>query len=248
MTQAARQDLIKMAESPKIPWPRILAEGMAIIVSILFAFGIDAWWTARQLHLDEQDILRQLDAEFQTNAALLAERRLNHEEILEAIKLVLSVTGPEPDQVATKSPELKLAIDRITRWWTYDPQMGVLSGLTQSGRLSIISSDPLRNALASWPSMVQDLAEDEIFAQQLTANQLDPYLTRNVSRRNIVHHESVGEGRFPSELAGILADQEFENLLHLKLGLTLGVLEEYDGLESEISAVRTLIVQASEAG
>ena len=237
-----------MAESPKIPWPRILAEGMAIIVSILFAFGIDAWWTARQLHLDEQDILRQLDAEFQTNAVLLAERRLNHAEILAAIKLVLSVTGPEPDQTVAESPELRVAIDRITRWWTYDPQMGVLSGLTQSGRLSIISSDPLRNALASWPSMVRDLAEDEIFAQELTANQLDPYLNRKVSRRNVVHHESVGGGRFPSELAGILADREFENLVHLKLGLTLGVLEEYDGLESEISAVRTLIVQASEAG
>jgi hypothetical protein len=199
-----------MAESPKIPWPRILAEGMAIIVSILFAFGIA--------------------------------------EILAAIKLVLSVTGPEPDQTVAESPELRVAIDRITRWWTYDPQMGVLSGLTQSGRLSIISSDPLRNALASWPSMVRDLAEDEIFAQELTANQLDPYLNRKVSRRNVVHHESVGGGRFPSELAGILADQEFENLVHLKLGLTLGVLEEYDGLESEISAVRTLIVQASEAG
>jgi hypothetical protein len=198
--------------------------------------------------LDEQDILRQLDAEFQTNAVLLAERRLNHAEILAAIKLVLSVTGPEPDQTVAESPELRVAIDRITRWWTYDPQMGVLSGLTQSGRLSIISSDPLRNALASWPSMVRDLAEDEIFAQELTANQLDPYLNRKVSRRNVVHHESVGGGRFPSELAGILADQEFENLVHLKLGLTLGVLEEYDGLESEISAVRTLIVQASEAG
>ena len=237
-----------MAESPKIPWPRILAEGMAIIVSILFAFGIDAWWTARQLHLDEQDVLRQLDTEFQTNAVLLAERRLNHAEILAAIKLVLSVTGPEPDPTVAESPELRVAIDRITRWWTYDPQMGVLSGLTQSGRLSIISSDPLRNALASWPSMVQDLAEDEIFAQQLTANQMDPYLTRKVSRRNVVHHESVGGGRFPSELAGILADREFENLVHLKLGLTLGVLEEYDGLKSEISAIRTLIVQASEAG
>lgn len=236
-----------MAESSKIPWPRILAEGMAIIVSILFAFGIDAWWTTRQLHLDEQDILRQLDAEFQTNAVLLAERRLNHAEILASLKLVLSVTGPEPDQTVAESTELRVAIDRITRWWTYDPQMGVLSGLTQSGRLSIISSDPLRNALASWPSMVRDLAEDEIFTQELTANQLDPYLTRKISRRNVVHYESVGGGRFPSELAGILADQEFENLMHLKLGLTLGVLEEYDELESEISAVRTLIVQAIEA-
>jgi hypothetical protein len=34
--------------SRSIPWPRILAEGGAIVVSILFAFGIQAWWEGRQ--------------------------------------------------------------------------------------------------------------------------------------------------------------------------------------------------------
>ncbi|MFT5452858.1 MAG: hypothetical protein ACI9N9_002356, partial [Enterobacterales bacterium] len=29
-------------------WPRILAEGAAIIVSILLAFSIDAWWEGRE--------------------------------------------------------------------------------------------------------------------------------------------------------------------------------------------------------
>jgi hypothetical protein len=31
-----------------IPWPRILAEGGAIVVSILLAFGIQAWWEGAQ--------------------------------------------------------------------------------------------------------------------------------------------------------------------------------------------------------
>ena len=31
-----------------IPWPRILAEGVAIVVSILLAFGIQAWWEDSQ--------------------------------------------------------------------------------------------------------------------------------------------------------------------------------------------------------
>ena len=136
----------------------------------------------------------------------------------------------------------------MTRWWTYDPQMGVLSGLTQSGRLSIISSDSLRNALASWPSRVRDLVEDEIFAQQMTANQMDPYLNETVSMRNVVPQSSVGRGRFPADLTGLLTDQKFENLVHLKLGLTLQVLDEYDGLAAEISAIQALIVKASEAG
>jgi hypothetical protein len=237
-----------MADTQKIPWKRIAVEASAIVASILLAFAIDAWWSARQLHLDEQHILRQLEAEFEANTTLLAERRRNHVEILEAIELVLSITGPEIEKATAETPEVRAAIDRMTRWWTYDPQMGVLSGLTQSGRLSIISSDPLRNALASWPSRVRDLVEDEIFAQQMTANQIDPYLNETVSMRNVVRQSSVGAGRFPADLAGLLTDQKFENLVHLKLGLTLQVLDEYDGLAKEISTIQTLIAKSSEAG
>ena len=68
---------INMADTQKIPWKRIAVEASAIVASILLAFAIDAWWSARQLHLDEQHILRQLEAEFEANTTLLAERRRN---------------------------------------------------------------------------------------------------------------------------------------------------------------------------
>ena len=35
-------------------WPRLLVEGVAIVASILLAFGIDAWWQDRQTHYEEQ--------------------------------------------------------------------------------------------------------------------------------------------------------------------------------------------------
>ena len=34
--------------SRPIPWLRVFAEGAVIVVSILLAFGIDAWWEGRQ--------------------------------------------------------------------------------------------------------------------------------------------------------------------------------------------------------
>ncbi len=37
-----------------IPWPRILAEGVAIVLSILLAFGIQAWWEGVQEREEEQ--------------------------------------------------------------------------------------------------------------------------------------------------------------------------------------------------
>ena len=36
-----------------IPWPRVIVEGAVIVVSILLAFGIDAWWEGRQERAEE---------------------------------------------------------------------------------------------------------------------------------------------------------------------------------------------------
>jgi hypothetical protein len=32
------------SEARRLPWRRIIAEGLAIVASILLAFAIDAWW------------------------------------------------------------------------------------------------------------------------------------------------------------------------------------------------------------
>ena len=41
-----------MAERRNIPWQTVVVEALAIVVSILLAFSIDAWWTERK----ERDI------------------------------------------------------------------------------------------------------------------------------------------------------------------------------------------------
>jgi len=53
-----------MAITNNIQWKRISAEGAAIVVSILLAFSIQAWWDERQNIEDEQVILAALVDEF----------------------------------------------------------------------------------------------------------------------------------------------------------------------------------------
>ena len=60
----------------EIPWPRILAEGLAIVVSILLAFWIQAWWEGRQEQSHERIVLQSLlDDLNKKKAQLIAERR-----------------------------------------------------------------------------------------------------------------------------------------------------------------------------
>ena len=42
-----------MSSTKQIPWPRVIAEGAVIVVSILLAFGIDAWWEGKQERTEE---------------------------------------------------------------------------------------------------------------------------------------------------------------------------------------------------
>ena len=49
-----------MQDSQKIPWKRIATEGAAIVVSILIAFSIDAWWQERADRADEAASLARL--------------------------------------------------------------------------------------------------------------------------------------------------------------------------------------------
>ena len=48
----------------KISWRRILVEGLVIVVSILLAFGIEAWWQERGDRTAELEALVGLHAEF----------------------------------------------------------------------------------------------------------------------------------------------------------------------------------------
>ena len=59
-----------MANRLNISWPRILAEGTAIVVSILLAFWIQAWWEGLQQENRELELIAQLDEEIQGNKVL----------------------------------------------------------------------------------------------------------------------------------------------------------------------------------
>ena len=53
-----------MTETKTIPWKRLAVEAAAIVVSILLAFGIDAWWDARNDVVEEREILIGLEIEY----------------------------------------------------------------------------------------------------------------------------------------------------------------------------------------
>lgn len=218
-------------------------EGVLIVASILAALAIDSWWSARQHAAEEQDLLVQLRAEFEANAALLAVRRESHEEVLLSTSRLLVKTAPEFSPTEFDFQDLQRDVGHMLMWWTFDPQSGVLTSIIQSGKLGIIRSDELRNALSAWPSRVQDLVEDEGFLVNFAQQLMMPYLVENTSTRQLdfAGNKISSAGTFPADFEKLLSDRTFESLVTQKYHLTLGALDEYDQIKPRIDEILQLI-------
>ena len=61
-----------MAERRNVPWTTVAVEAIAIVVSILLAFAIDAWWTERNERENEQSALLALRSDLEASREQLA--------------------------------------------------------------------------------------------------------------------------------------------------------------------------------
>jgi hypothetical protein len=160
-------------------WLRVLVDGVVIVASILLAFSIDAWWDERQERAEEGEALAQLAIDFRANAARLDTVRFYHQRALDANYEIIARAGlgGEPEG-GLSTAEL---LDQMGTAWNYDPVLGGINSLIQSGKLGIIQNDSLRVAIAGWPDIVRDLNGDENQQQTNTFDRLRPYLmTRGV--------------------------------------------------------------------
>ena len=147
-----------------------LAEGILIVVSILVAFAIDAWWEERQERAEEVRILESLRAEFHANAEYMP-------EFIEAHRRTTFYAKQITERMEAAGPGGKFSVSvaelaQILQNRSTDPQTGALDAILQSGELRFIGNRGIRESLAQWPRLVVDATENE----QLLRTQWGPLL------------------------------------------------------------------------
>ena len=144
-----------MRNNDNIQWKRISVEGAAIVLSILLAFSIDAWWEERQKTNDERTLLIALKAEFDINFAKI-EKELSYrhavdESIMQILEAGAGETNINPD-------ELDKLIGDLVWWGSAEFQTGALVSTLQGGFLSLIENEALRHLLAGLTGRVRTYA------------------------------------------------------------------------------------------
>lgn len=206
------------------------------------AFGIDAWWSARQARLEEREAIAQLATDFQANAARLDTIRSIHETALEASYEILARAGmggaPRSDQ---RTAEL---VWHSLRAWTYDPVLGGINSLVQSGQLGLLRNDSLRVAVAGWPDIVEDLNGDELLESENTFGRLAPYLiargTMHASLLSVGALDRLGVRDAP-DVTELLSDSVYLQMISWRVNGLENVLSEVETVDQSIQRILRLL-------
>jgi len=188
-------------------WKRFLVEGVVILVSILLAFTIDAWWNSRIEQQREREQLVSMLAEFKADLTGLDSVLTSiqgHAQNIDTLIALLKAADDEPVQVS--GPLLGSSIT----WRTSDVSTSALDALMASGDLNLLRNTELRTNLAGFPAFLSDVREDENVAQIFAESHMSIFLAREgLAEIAYAYREGVQD---PGGIPGLIAPKEISVL------------------------------------
>jgi len=167
-----------MTSLQRISWPRIFAEGIAIVVSILLAFGIQAWWELRNQRLALQSDLSALVDEFHATRMTLQSSLDWHRRIEAAAKELqqrLQTGNPSSPVII---PDTLIAL--VLAMPTLDLPTADLQHLQAAVDFSAVEDSELTQRLIAFSRVVEDQNDAEDRGSQLVRTRLAAELDRQV--------------------------------------------------------------------
>jgi hypothetical protein len=161
-----------------LQWKRLIAEGAAIVISILLAFWIDAWWQQKVALKEADSLASGLYSDFQESQSHLGEWLVGNERALgAATEFLVELRSTAINDELLVSHEWLLAAIAAP---TYSPTDTALKTAIATGQIELIEDPALRNTLAIWRQQIDDTQEDELLIRGLVVNQLVPALSQQV--------------------------------------------------------------------
>jgi len=161
----------------EIPWVRFLAEGAAIVVSILLAFAIDAWWERRNEAEQAHALEQGLRADFVASQEHIERWLAGNRRMLDAqTDLVRRVRSAAVGSEITVPLELLVGVVGAP---TYSPTDSTYQAALSSGQIRLIENSDLHEALARWRQQIADTSEDELLLREIVVHRLVPELSKS---------------------------------------------------------------------
>ena len=225
----------------QIPWARVLGEGLIIVVSILLAFWIQAWWERSQDSERERHLLNALRDDLISMQAYRETRDPYADALVEAARRLLDISRSRESEGSIRE------VDRLLSELMYtvgglDQGSHVLEMLFTGGELANISSSELRQVLVDLQFAFVEERDSAVDEANFMREQFYPYLVANGSLPQIWGADSGQPGdidhvtsstdypvgreavqQVEVDHRAMLSNQEFQNLLVRRIQVSLAV-------------------------
>lgn len=225
---------------------RLMGEALAIVLSILLAFAIDAWWQERAEYREETSALRALRDEFEANREVLARFIAFHSDLQSSALAVLQLAADPAAEIAAEE------VDRIivdVTWWgsLVSFESAALDAVILGAKLDLLNNEALRRMLADWRSQLASTSSQNAQEFEHFYGTLLPILRPRVNLAQISNASLRVPGDFfydpgarlpvPADRVdhrALINDREFQNAVVEKFWIEEDMLRQYRILEPKI--------------
>ena len=194
-----------------------LRDLIIVVMGILGALALESWWQDLQDRAEETELLAGLQDEFKSNYEQLDEIVSIWSDIALATDNAMTYMGRSVDTLDADEVIAVFRKRHSARF--FDPRIGQLSSLINSGKLGLISNAMLRAKLADWPSLVDDLDVER------QGTLFDLMESGGPRQRNYLPGGPTG-GPFEDRLQPMLLDRDVYNDLYAAAGNTRRAIAE----------------------
>lgn len=229
-----------------VQWRRLLVEGVVIVVSILLAFAIDAWWDERQEEAAARQEVARVVSELQANIKIL-EAQIGRMEVTTGMaRELMAMIKPEPEPFPRE--ELPRVFDALFSSDTVSLPNSATNDFLSSGQLVDEPWATIRHELSQVISTSR-IAERRSLELRAMRRPLNDLVGQHLPTRDTTLSHPVMAAYTPSEFpydpTTLLSDMAFENQvaefairMELNLDLYKTLLEHYEQVLARIEDAR----------
>jgi len=133
---------------------RLFGDFVVVLLGVFLALAAESWWSERADRQFERELREDMLAEFDANLRILESDIAVNDTSQVRFSFLPSLT--EEELAAVGDEELTQRLSGYLDWAGFDPEMGIVQALVESGNLGAVDDRPLRLLLSRWAGLLEE--------------------------------------------------------------------------------------------
>ena len=222
-------------------WPKVLLEGLAVLLGVLLAFWVESIGQDRE---DQQRADRYLSA-FATELGATATRvdsliAAGGDELAVIDSFFVTVVLPGAGATPT-TEDVTGMIETVAPYWTQPYQRAALDDLLSSGVLPLVEDESVRQGILNYSRLLESEASVQENAVAFWNDHLSPYYFEHASLSGFLVADRLGLHSPSPSTEAFVNSREFANLLGERRAIVNRLTGTRIRLKEHMDAMGTLL-------